>query len=194
MTVWRSSVRAPLVLAATCLLVGIGVGCGVRSPHAARSTSPAPASAAPTAAPSSSTSVTAAGAQAMAVTEAYQGMWADVVSAARTADYRSPSLAAHTVDPATGQLRRTLLTYSQLGVVVKGILVTHPRMTSLDLHAGQATVADCLDDTRWLTYAAKTGQLTDNRPGSRKVTDATVRRVVGQWRVSSYVIHADQPC
>jgi hypothetical protein len=117
-----------------------------------------------------------------------------MVIAARTANYHSPLLRSHTIDPATGQLQRTLFAYRRLGVIVKGRLRTHPDVTSLDMRSGEATLSDCLDDTHWLTYYVSTNRPTDNRLGTRTVTDATLRRVRGTWRVSSYLIHRGHSC
>jgi hypothetical protein len=123
-------------------------------------------------------------------------MWADMQSAALTANYRSPLLTAHTVDPATGQLQRTLFTYARLGIVVKGHLGFDPKVVSLTPPSNPqfASLHDCLDGTHWLTYYAATGRLTDNRPGTRTQLDATLRLVAGQWRVSSYTIHLGEHC
>lgn len=196
MTVWRSNARAPLVLAGTCLLIAVMASCSARSPHAARSISPAPVPAAPTAAPSSSTSMTAASMQAEAVIEAYQGMWADVVSAARTADYRSPLLAAHTIDPATGQLRRTLLTFDRMGWVAKGTVVTHPEVLSASPGSDHvhAQVMDCLDETHWLTYYAGSGKLTDDKPGQRHQIAALMRHTTDGWTVESFTVAPGGSC
>lgn len=196
MTVRRPHPRASVLPPAACLLMVALTGCTGGGPSAAPSkASPAVSSTTPThpSVPSPTPSTTAA-AESQAVIQAYEGMWADMVEAARTADYRSSTLAAHTVDPATGQLRRTLLTYSRLGVVVKGRLRTDPHLTSLKPRLGQATLTDCLDDRDWLTYDAKTGKPTDSEPGGRTVTDATLRRVDGAWQVSSYVIHRGHSC
>lgn len=195
MTVRRPDRPRWILLPSVCLLVAVAAGCGGVDPHTASPPSPRTSMfpTTPVQQPSSTTA-TAADGKSRAVIDAYQGMWADMVDAARTADYRSPSLAAHTVDPATGQLQRTLLAYSRLGVVVKGTLRTDPHLTSLNPELGQATLTDCLDDRNWLTYDAATGKLTDNQPGARTVTDATLRRVDGAWKVSSYVVHVGQSC
>src|SRR6266542_3331960 len=51
---------------------------------------------------------------------AYQAMWADMVVAARTADYKSPLLPQHAAGAALSTLVRGLYTDKRLGVVVKG--------------------------------------------------------------------------
>lgn len=181
----RWSAWATGVLAVTLMVASCG---GSDTPTSAPSRSSTPLA---TVSPSATPKVSPVDQR---IVDAYDGMWADTVKAARTADYRSPALAAHTVDPATGQLRRTLLTYSRLGIVVKGNLHTRPQVTSVDQATGQATLSDCLDDTHWLTYYARTGQLTDNKPGGRTVTTATLRRTDGRWQVSSYVIHRGEAC
>lgn len=181
----RGSVVAAGALAVTLMLASCG---GSDGPTSRRSPSSVPTE---STSPSATASISPVDQR---IINAYDGMWADMVQAARTADYRSPKLAAHTVDPATGQLRRTLLTYSRLGIVVKGELQTHPHVTSLNQATGQATLTDCLDDTHWLTYYQKTGELTDNKPGGRTVTTATLRQADGRWQVSSYMIHRGEAC
>lgn len=198
MAMGRPNRRAGVLLPAASLLLVAVAGCTAGDPSAAPPSASAPlpstTSSHRPSASSTTLATTADTAEAQAVIQAYDGMWADMVQAARTADYRSPVLAAHTADPATGQLQRTLLTYSRLGVVVKGAVHTDPRVTSLNPQAGQATLIDCLDDRDWLTYDAATGKLTDDRPGGRTVTDATLRRVDGAWKISSYVVHVGQSC
>lgn len=181
----RRSAVAAGALATTLILASCG---GSDGPTSKRSPSSVPTE---STSPSTTASISPVD---QPILDAYDGMWADMVQAARTADYRSPTLAAHTVDPATGQLQRTLLTYSRLGIVVKGELRTHPHVTSVNQNTGQATLTDCLDDTHWLTYYEKSGAPTDNKPGSRTVTTATLRKADGRWQVSSYVIHRGEAC
>ncbi len=127
---------------------------------------------------------------------AYNGMWADMEKAARTADYRSSALATHTVDPATGQLQRTLLQFHRLGWVVKGHVVTHPTVVSVrpSSNPRHAKIVDCLDETHWLTYDAKTGKLTDNKPGQHHRVHAFVRRTTDGWKVESFTIAGGGSC
>lgn len=131
-----------------------------------------------------------------AILSAYTGMWADMQKAALTADYASPLLADHTVDPATGQLRRTLLTFHRLGWIAKGAPVPHPRVTSLSPSTAPqfATVNDCLDETRWFTYDAATGKPTDSKPGARFAVTAQLRDTISGWRVEEYSVGAAGSC
>lgn len=186
--------RVAVALPASALLLVPVAGCTTGGPHTAAPIASASLSSTTPRQPQSTAPTNTTPAEEQAVIQAYDGMWADMVDAARTADYRSPALAAHTVDPATGQLQRTLLTYSRLGIVGKGTVRTDPQLTSLNPQTGQATLTDCLDDRNWLTYNAATGKLTDNRPGGRTPTDATVRRVGDAWKVSSYEVHVGQSC
>jgi hypothetical protein len=146
--------------------------------------------------PSPTPTATASTAEDQAVIQAYEGMWADMVDAARTADYRSPSLEAHAVDPATGQLRRTLLGLHQMGWVAKGSVVPDPTIvsTSPPEEPVHAELVDCLDETHWLTYAAGTDKLTDDKPGQRHQVAALMRRTADGWKVESFTIAAGGSC
>lgn len=172
-------VRRPAGLVLSGLLALSAAGCAGSKPTPTTPTTPTPTA-----------SATALSSVDTAVLAAYDGMWSDLQRAALTANFRSPLLAAHTVDPATGQLQRTLLTFYRLGWVAKGSPVPHPHVVSLTPSSQPrfAVVADCVDETHWLTYYARTGKLTDNRPGQRFPVTAQLRVTPGGWRVESYVV------
>jgi hypothetical protein len=185
------------------LALGVAVGWLATGCDANRADESAPTAVTPppsspssisTTATASSTS-SAADRTTQAVLAAYDGMWADMTTAARTADYGSPVLAAHTVDPATGQLRRMLLAFHDMGWVAKGQPVPQPTVVSVS--AGQpptAQIADCLDETQWLTYRADTGALTDTKPGQRFAVTAVVRQASDGWKVESFDVGAGGSC
>lgn len=182
------------------LALGVAVGWLATGCDANRAAPPAvmpppstPSSGSATATASSTSS--AADRTMQTVLAAYDGMWTDMATAARTADYGSPVLAAHTVDPATGQLRRMLLTFQNVGWVAKGQPVPHPTVVSVN--AGQpptAQIADCLDEKHWLTYRADTGALTDTKPGQRFAVTAVLRHESDGWKVESFDVGAGGSC
>jgi hypothetical protein len=143
-----------------------------------------------TSSPSKSSSGAAANALA-----AYRGMWTDMVTAARTADYQDPVLADHATGAALSTLVQGLYSYRQQGIVIMGTPVTHPTIISLTPAADptQANVSDCFDDTHWLAYKA-TGGLEDNVPGGHRQISAVVTDIAGTWKVAQLDTGAEGSC
>lgn len=129
-------------------------------------------------------------------TATYNAMWADMASAARTADYQSPRLSRHADGDALSQLSRGLYANKQHGIVVKGDPVTSPTVTSVKLSTIPTSVAisDCLDGTHWLNYVAATGELQNDTPGARHATTATVVLNNGSWKVTELAVGQDGSC
>jgi len=127
---------------------------------------------------------------------AYNAMWADMASAARTADYQSPRLARHADGDALSQLSRGLYANKQHGIVAKGNPVTNPTVTSVTPSATPTSVAisDCFDATHWLNYIVATGELQNDIPGARHATTATVGLVNGSWKVTELAVGQDGSC
>lgn len=199
MTIRRLS-WLPRVLAPAMLPLVAVAACATGQPHAAPSgpstsassrTSPPPPSTASVIPPSTADST-----ETQAVIQAYDGMWADMAVAAHTADFGSPLLALHTVDPATGQLRRTLLTFHQRGWIAKGTPVPHPTVSSMNpsTEPTSAQVVDCLDNTHWLTYRTDTGAPADDRPGQHHSVSAVLRLGADGWKVESFEVGAGGSC
>ncbi len=122
-------------------------------------------------------------------------MWADMAAAARTADYRSEVLPQHAAGAALSQLVRGLYAYRQQGLVIKGMLVTNPTVSSLTPAANptQAAVSDCFDDTHWLVYRTS-GALKNNVPGGHRHISATVQDVDGVWKVTQLDTGVEGSC
>ena len=177
------------VLATLCL-----AGCSARNPTAAvgkvpRSSTTSGTRVTTTTAPSTASVVSG---EALA---AYRGMWADMVVAARTADYQDPILAQHASGAALSVLVQGLYSYKQQGLVGMGTPVTHPTITSLTPAADptQANVSDCFDDTHWLAYKA-TGGLANNVPGGHRQVSAVVTDLDGIWKVTQLDTGAEGSC
>ncbi len=126
---------------------------------------------------------------------AYQGMWQDMVAAARTADYKSPLLAQHAAKAALSILVRGLYTDKRMGIVVKGQPVTNARVVGLSPSADptKASIVDCFDDRHWLNYKV-TGGLQNNVPGGLHHTTATVSDINGVWKVTQLHVEATGTC
>lgn len=129
-------------------------------------------------------------------TAAYRAMWADMVAAAKTADYQSPQLAQHAAGAALAQLVRGLYTNQRLGIAAKGEPVLDPTVTKATPPTDPTTVAieDCFDDTNWLNHIAATGELQNDVPGGRHATAATVSKIDGVWKVTELAVGAVGTC
>jgi len=127
---------------------------------------------------------------------AYNAMWADMASAARTADYQSPRLARHADGDALSQLSRGLYANKQHGIVAKGDPVTNPTVTSVTPSMSPMSVAlsDCFDDSKWLNYVASTDDLQNDIPGGKHATTATVVKDDGAWKVTQLAVGAVGTC
>jgi hypothetical protein len=174
---------AGLALCATAIALA---ACGSGSP----STSP------PTTAGRTSTPTTKppTGAAAQAIS-AYRAMWADMVAASQTSDYKSPLLSEHATGSALSVLVQGLAKNQALGIVTKGKPVLHPQVTSLTPAADptQATITDCFDSRHWLDYKT-TGGLTNNTPGGQHSTAAIITDAGGTWKVSQLAVQATGTC
>jgi len=126
---------------------------------------------------------------------AYQAMWEDMATAAKTADYRSPLLAQHASGAALSILVRGLYTDKRMGVVVKGQPVTNAHVVSLFPPASptKASIVDCFDDRHWLNYKVS-GGLQNNVPGGLHYTTATVSNIAGVWKVTQLHVESSGTC
>jgi len=126
---------------------------------------------------------------------AYRGMWADMVIASRTSNYQSPLLPQHASGDALSLLIQGLAKDQQEGVVAKGQPILHPQVTSLTPVGTptQATISDCLNDSRWLEYNAN-GSLQNKVPGGLHATTAIVIDVDGVWKVSELALQTAGTC
>jgi hypothetical protein len=135
---------------------------------------------------------TGAAAEALA---AYQAMWANMVTAARTSDYQSPLLPEDASGNALSVLVQGLAKNQQQGIVTKGEPALHPQVTSLSPTGdpNQATISDCFDDTHWLEYRTS-GGLVNNAPGGRRATTAILMKTNGTWKVTQLAVQATGTC
>jgi hypothetical protein len=129
------------------------------------------------------------------VLSAYQSMWADLVSAARTSNFQSPLLSQHAAGQALTLFVQGLARDQLHGIVTRGTPALHPMVTSLspEQHPSRATVGDCFDDTHWLEYQT-TGKLAKNAPGGRRATTAQLVKTSGTWKVDQITIGKPGTC
>lgn len=171
------------MVAVGLLLAGCGFGNGSPAPHHPTIT------VAPTTASSPSQHARTA---ALA---AYRAMWADMVVAARTADYQAPILADHASGNALALLVHGLAVNRQEGIVTRGQPTMDPQVVSVSPPANptQVDIVDCFNDANWLNYKVS-GGLQNNVPGGRHHTTATVTDTAGVWKVTELQVGAAGTC
>jgi hypothetical protein len=122
-------------------------------------------------------------------------MWADLVAAARTSDYRSSTLGDH----ATGEVLTLFvqgLARDQLhDIVTQGRVVLDPMVTSStpSTNPVRVTLTDCFDDSHWVEYTTS-GRRAANPAGGRRRTTAVVTRRSGAWRVTQLTVGSVGTC
>ncbi|MFM9442595.1 hypothetical protein [Streptomyces acidiscabies] len=174
------------------VVVSSVVGCsatGTTGPTPSRR--PTTASA-PTSAPVSSPADTARS----QATSAYVGMWRDVAEAARTSDWKSPTLARYATGEALSVISRSMYADHRNGLVAKGAPKNYPKVISVEPSARPTTVmiSDCGDSTDWLKYRKDTGELADDTPGGRRAITAEVKTAAGGWKVTRFAVEAVGSC
>jgi hypothetical protein len=122
-------------------------------------------------------------------------MWANLVAAARTSDYRSTLLPHHATGAALALLIQGLARDQVLGIVTKGQPVLQPSVSSLTPAADptKASITDCFDNTHWIEYKTN-GTLQENAPGGRRATTANLVRIGSSWKVTKLTIRATGTC
>jgi hypothetical protein len=122
-------------------------------------------------------------------------MWADMVIASRTSNYRSPLLPQHASGVALSLLVQGLAKNQQLQVVTKGKPTIDPQVTSLSPSRTptKATVSDCFNATDWLEYKTG-GGLYNTTPGGLHETTAIVVDTNGIWKVNQLAVQASGTC
>lgn len=130
------------------------------------------------------------------VLDAYLAMWQEYVAAARTPDRDIRKLSQHAAGDALAQLAGALADNRRQGEVTRGKPKFDPRVTSLkpSNDPKRAKVAGCLDDSEWLQYDAKSGELVNKTPGGKHRVRATVTRISGTWKVTTLNIGERGTC
>lgn len=127
--------------------------------------------------------------------DAYRGMWADFVSAARTSNADSPLLPRHASGAALRLIRDGLRADRKDGRVTRGWLQLHPRVVSVKPKEDprRVGVRDCADDTHWLLYTRSGRRAAGSPPGHHHV-EALVTRSGHAWRVSAFFVEKAGTC
>jgi hypothetical protein len=154
-----------------------------------------PKAASPTTTTTTVSAITKPNGPAEMALSAYRAMWADMVIASRTSDYKSPLLPQHASGAALSLLVQGLARNQQLQIVTKGTPISNPQVTSLlpGNTPTQATVSDCFNATDWLEYKAS-GGLLNKTPGGRHATTAIVVVTDGIWKVNQLAVQASGTC
>jgi hypothetical protein len=122
-------------------------------------------------------------------------MWAAFVAASNNGQADPPALRKYTTGSALQTLNKGLALNKSRSQKTKGAPTMKPELTSIGPGTAQrtATVADCVDSTRWLLYQAD-GRLVDNKPGGRRQVTATVTEVGGTWKVTTFAARGVGTC
>jgi hypothetical protein len=122
-------------------------------------------------------------------------MWADMVIASRTSNYRSPLLPQHASGAALSVLVQGLAKNQAQGIIAKGEPILHPQLTSLSPASDptQATISDCFNDAGWLEYRIS-GGLVNSIPGGNRETEAIVDVDGDSWKVTQLVVQKIGTC
>ncbi|MDI5969900.1 hypothetical protein POF50_011225 [Streptomyces sp. SL13] len=191
----RAAMPVAVLVAGAAVTVTLG-GCSHQSPGTAGAQAVSTPSAAPSVPVTPSASADTGSARSLA-TAAYLGMWRDMATASRTADWEAPALAHHATGAALSAISRGLYADHLNGLVAKGAPKDYPVVTSMDPSVDPTTVmiSDCGDSSQWLQYRKDTGKLADNRPGGRQAITAEVKQQGdGSWKVTRFAVEAVDSC
>ena len=119
---------------------------------------------------------------ASAVLAAYRAGWAAYDRALATANAYDPGLPATMVDPLLQKVRANLLADRNGGIVGRGSVVLHPKVSSLT--AATASVVDCTVSSSELVYAATGKPVPPLTPPQHDGVQATLVLTGGAWKVS----------
>lgn len=141
---------------------------------------PAPSSTAPSLGPSA-----AAERDALA---AYSALWLSMAKAGEVPDPDAPELRKYAAGDALARVVRALATYRETGVVTRGRPVNSPRVVSAAPADAPTEVklTDCGDSSGWTSHKKSTGEQLKDDPRGRRLITATVSRVDGAWKVTSF--------
>jgi hypothetical protein len=166
------------VLACAGLLAGCGGGVGKPNAKPTVTKPPAPTAAAPSGSSTTSTTVSQDG----PVLAAYRAAWAAYEEALAHANPTDPRLTATLANPLLQRVQANLLGYQHDGIVGRGGVQLHPKVTSLS--ATTATLSDCMYSNSELVYATTGKPVPPVTPAEHDGVRATLVMVGGSWKVS----------
>jgi hypothetical protein len=120
------------------------------------------------------------------VLQAYRAASSAFVQALATANPNDPALAATMVDPELVSIRANLVGDQQKGIVGRGAVTLHPRLTSLS--PTTATIVDCAYSTSQLVYQATGKPVPPVTPPENDGVNATLVLTGGTWKLSKQTV------
>jgi hypothetical protein len=123
---------------------------------------------------------------ATAVLAAYRAASNAFVQALATANPNDPALVATMVDPELVSIRANLVGDQQKGIVGRGAVTLHPKVTSLS--SSTATVVDCAYSTSELVYQATGKPVPPITPPENDGVSATLVLTGGTWKLSKQTV------
>jgi len=180
MQVSRQGVQATVLVVVVSMSLALSA-CG-SSPSVAPSTTRAKP-AATTSIPATSTTLDPT---AVAILTSYRAEWAAFEQALSTANAADPALAATMVAPMLQEVRRNLVSDQVNGIVGRGGVQLHPRVTQLT--PTSATVVDCEFSTSELIYSNSGKPVPPVTPSEHDGVRATLTLVGSTWKVSDQTV------
>jgi hypothetical protein len=121
-----------------------------------------------------------------AVIQAYRAEWTAFEQALSTANASDPALAATMVAPMLQEVRRNLVSDQVNGIVGRGGVQLHPRVTQVA--AASATVVDCSYSTSELVYVKTGNVVPPATPPEHDGVLTTLTLVGSTWKVSDQTV------
>jgi len=179
----RRGIRSASIAATLSLSLALSACGSTRS--GAPSTTGTKAPIASTSIPATTTTTTLAPTSA-AVLSAYRAGWVAYDQALATANAYDPSLAATMVDPLLQKVRANLLGDRNDGIIGRGNVELHPKITSLT--STTATVVDCTYSSSELVYATTGKPVPPVTPPENDGVRATLVLSGSTWKVSKQTV------
>jgi hypothetical protein len=127
--------------------------------------------------------------------DAYRAMWKAYVDASRIPDPQFPDLTRYAQGDALSVFVNGLTSMQRDGLMSRGDVVLHPKVTTVRPNASPPTVdiEDCADTSK-TQLVKKDGSAYQDTPGGRQSTKVTVTQVDGAWRVTSFALWGVGTC
>ena len=174
---------------ATALSLSLVLSACASTPSGAPSTTGTKAPIASTSIPATTTTTTLVPTSAT-VLNAYRAGWVAYDQALATANAYDPSLAATMVDPLLQKVRANLLGDRNDGIVGRGNVELHPKITSLT--STTATVVDCTYSSSELVYATTGKPVPPVTPPENDGVRSILVLSGSRWKVSQQSVTEGQ--
>lgn len=189
--------RVPMTAALTVTVATLALaGCGM-SDNTASPLPPSDSASPTTAGPSTSMSGPVVHPTGEAdILAAYTGMWMSYAEAGETGNTDHPGLRRYAAGTALSNIVTGLITTRSRGVHLEGRPIVDPGIASAQPTLDSPTTAeviDCADTSAWLQHN-KDGSVVQGDRGGRRIITATVIKVDGTWKVSTFATKALGSC